>query len=300
MRRIFSLVMIISILMYAGQPLLVEAGEQPRSVLASNITIKINGRVVDFEPKPFIFKGRLMVPVRTLGDNLGLPVGWSDAAHIVLIDDYGFQVIELKAGSNEIVIDSSRTIRTDVPMMLVDDSTMVPLRLIAELLGAKVTWDSSRNTAEVIYYGHSRPNALIGNDICRLDQAKAFVLAKGLLKNVSEASLTPLRFEEFGPTDTMVAGTDGSGEQKAVWVKLDESGGISVTYSILLKDVWSKDQLNKALEARNIEAIDILKEYLAPYDAANDLLCWYVIVRFTGGTGYFCFNARNGELVLEN
>lgn len=302
MRRVFSLVMAISILMCAGLPRLVEAGELTHSLPGSNIIIKINGRVVDFEPKPFIFQGQLMVPIRDLGDNLGIPVGWNDNTRTVLIDDCGFQIIELKAGSKEIVMSNGRIIGSGVPMMLVDDSTMVPLTLITQLLAAKVSWISSLNTAEITYRNdgnNSRQGIMIGNTICPVEQAKAFVLEKGLLKTVSEASLTPLRFTEFGPTDTMVVGTDDKGEQKAVWVTMDASGSISEPYSILLKNV-SKDKLNQALEAKNIKEGDIQKVYLAPYDAANGLLCWYVIVPLGGKTLYLCFDALTGELVLEN
>ena len=48
-----------------------------------------------------------------------------------------------------IVKDEENEIDLDVPAMIVDESTMIPLRAVSEALGAKVEWNQQSNTVSL-------------------------------------------------------------------------------------------------------------------------------------------------------
>lgn len=85
----------------------------------------------------------------------------------------------------------------DVPPMLMNDRTMVPLRAIFEALGAKVTWDDPTQTATGRRNGKEvsvtigSNVAMVGGNMVSIDQSAALV---------NDRTLVPLRFvsESYG------------------------------------------------------------------------------------------------------
>ncbi len=85
----------------------------------------------------------------------------------------------------------------DVPPMLMNDRTMVPLRAIFEALGATVTWDDATQTATGIRNGKEvsvtigSNRAMVGGNMVSIDQSAALV---------NDRTLVPLRFvsESYG------------------------------------------------------------------------------------------------------
>ena len=49
----------------------------------------------------------------------------------------------------DIVKDEENEIDLDVPAMIVDESTMIPLRAVSEALGANVEWNQQSNTVSL-------------------------------------------------------------------------------------------------------------------------------------------------------
>lgn len=78
-------------------------------------------------------EGRLLVPVRPLAEALGARVEW--AGGLVTVDDR----VELRIGSRSARVDGQPRL-LDVPAQLIEGRTMLPLRFVAEALGAEVTW----------------------------------------------------------------------------------------------------------------------------------------------------------------
>jgi len=148
MRRILGFLLAVMIFVQACQQVTLAKGCQPQS--RPQLIIEINGRVVDFEPKPYIVDGSVMVPARDFGDELGIPVGWNEADHRVIIDDQRGQVIQFNPGSNVVMINETKRRVIDVSTVTVDNRTMVPVRIFAELLSAKATWDAARNTVIIV------------------------------------------------------------------------------------------------------------------------------------------------------
>ncbi len=114
---------------------------------AGTISVQVNGKVLSMDSEPFVKQGKVLVPMRAIFETLGASVKWDDKA----------QKVTAKKGSTEIVLwmgkkeakVGSKTVNLDVPAAVSNGRTVVPLRFVAESLGAKVDWVSSKNLVVV-------------------------------------------------------------------------------------------------------------------------------------------------------
>jgi ribosomal protein S17E len=128
---------------------------------ASGISVTVDGRAVNFpDAKPFIdANGRTLIPVRFVTESLGATVEWNDKLNEALIkkDDVS---ITIRINDRNIVINN--TIKTmDTEAIIKESRTFVPIRYVAEGLGAAVAWDP--NTMTVIITTKDAVNADIVN-----------------------------------------------------------------------------------------------------------------------------------------
>ncbi|MBT9173625.1 MAG: hypothetical protein DDT21_02026 [Syntrophomonadaceae bacterium] len=90
---------------------------------------------------PFIEKGRTMVPLRFLGEQLGAVVRFDSAKKEVTVTK-GTVTIQLRLGEKTARVSQQggvpRTVALDVPARAVRGRTVVPLRFVSEALGAAV------------------------------------------------------------------------------------------------------------------------------------------------------------------
>lgn len=107
----------------------------------------VNGEVVRGDVPPRIVGDRLLVPLRLIAERLGLAVVWRQDEKKVTLQGDG-TVVALTIGRREAVV-NGREVRLDLPPLLVDDRTLVPLRFVSEVFGARVEWDGTRRTAAV-------------------------------------------------------------------------------------------------------------------------------------------------------
>jgi len=106
----------------------------PGAVLASDMQITIDGSHVDFAP--VIVDGRSLVPVRYMADILGGDLEWNpDLRRATLI--YGDTTILLYIDSHIAFVNDEST-ELEVPAMIINDRTHVPVRFVAESFGLDV------------------------------------------------------------------------------------------------------------------------------------------------------------------
>jgi len=116
-------------------------------------------------PNPIIIDGRTMLPLRATSEALGATVQWDgELQRITLTRDN--RRVTLTIGSERMHIEAIRgtlpyfntisgsyisgTTRTlDVPPMLIDDLTFVPVRAISEAFGLEVQWDESTRSVRI-------------------------------------------------------------------------------------------------------------------------------------------------------
>lgn len=128
----------------AGTPHARAEGPPPVSVL-------LDGRPVAGDVAPYIAEGRVMVPVRSILEPLGATVEWDGDRRMVRVVK-GSLRIEIPVGQRGMYRNGER-VETDVPSALVQGRTMVPVRSLAEILGAKVEWDGDHRRVLVTTAG---------------------------------------------------------------------------------------------------------------------------------------------------
>jgi hypothetical protein len=98
----------------------------------------VNGKVVQLDAAPEINNGRTFLPLRAIAETFGAEVTWvpeTQGITVVLGDNQ----IGLQIGNNTAVVNGN--VLSIVPPYIKNGRTMVPLRVIAEGLGAQVEWD---------------------------------------------------------------------------------------------------------------------------------------------------------------
>ena len=112
----------------------------------AGITVKVEGKEVVFpDQAPVIHDDRTLVPVRFVAENLGYTVDYDAEEHSAVID--GGRII-MYIGTDQADIDGRR-VQLDTSSILMNDRTMVPLRVIAETLGCTVDWVPENRTVLV-------------------------------------------------------------------------------------------------------------------------------------------------------
>ncbi len=115
-------------------------------VFAANdqINVSVDGEKLQFDVQPQIIEGRTLVPLREIFEALGSTVNW-DAETKTAIGLRGDIKISLPIGKNT-ALKNGKIIELDVPAQIIDGRTLVPVRFIAESLGAEVDWDGNTST----------------------------------------------------------------------------------------------------------------------------------------------------------
>jgi len=132
------------------------------SYAQDEITLKVNGSIIETDQPAQIVNDRTMVPVRFISEALGAQVTWDSESRTVLIAaTLGNNTVNLQKLAQmpgiKIVVDGN-LIQTDQAPVIINGRTMVPVRFVSEALGADVTWDGS--TRSVIINKESNTNSL--------------------------------------------------------------------------------------------------------------------------------------------
>ncbi len=114
----------------------------------SDIGVYVDGVKVAFpDAKPFIENSRTYVPIRFIGEQLGAKVEWDNAKRTVTITQ-GTDIIVMEIDSVSVYLNKIR-IGYDVAPVIRSDRTMVPLRMVSELLGCQVDWIQETRTVNI-------------------------------------------------------------------------------------------------------------------------------------------------------
>jgi hypothetical protein len=115
-------------------------------------TYKVNGKEMTMDVSPYIKGDRTFLPVRYVANALGVAdsnIMWNDADQSVIIIK-GERVIKMVIGSTEMFINGT-SFNMDVAAEIIDPGrTMLPLRFVAQALGADVQWDEATQTVTVV------------------------------------------------------------------------------------------------------------------------------------------------------
>lgn|GEM_PF-4093941 len=108
-------------------------------------TVRVGDAVMTLDVAPFVQDGRTLVPLRFIGAQLGAEIGWDQAEQRVTYTK-GSTVVQLWIGRQEALV-NGQVVPLDVPPQIVGGRTMVPVRFVAQALGATTEWNGE--TSEV-------------------------------------------------------------------------------------------------------------------------------------------------------
>lgn len=137
--NIIALILAVSLLF--GIPCQVSADTYP--------DIRIDGELRNMNPPAVITAGRTMVPIRFIVEDEALKgqVYWDGKLQKVALDCRG-KYIEFYIGSRTATVDGE-TCYFDAPPYIYQDRTYVPLRFLAETLGAVVAWNGQKQEVDI-------------------------------------------------------------------------------------------------------------------------------------------------------
>lgn len=133
--------------------MLLLAASGPSAVLAqqsAGVTVVVNGSTMQFDQPPLEQAGRVFVPLRSIFEQLGATVVYQNGQINATGDGRN---VSLQIGStNATVNGQSQTL--DSPPFVQGSRTLVPLRFVAQALGANVDWNNNTSTVTITGSGN--------------------------------------------------------------------------------------------------------------------------------------------------
>ncbi|MGG0823494.1 copper amine oxidase N-terminal domain-containing protein [Paenibacillus turicensis] len=112
------------------------------------ITININGDKLPTDVDPIMIKGRVMLPLRAIFEQLGASVSWEPKQRKITAYKDGVEMI-LYLDSKVATINGTK-VSLDVAPLGYKARTMVPVRFVSEALGQSVSWQTSTRTVTIL------------------------------------------------------------------------------------------------------------------------------------------------------
>ena len=120
-----------------------------------DIRVMINNQELFTSDKPVVVDGRTMLPLRAIGEAMGCEVVWVSGTETANLKNES-TIVSMQIGNTNITRvkrnnQQQKLLQTDVPPMLINDKTYIPVRAFAEALDAVVGWDETTGTVMIVY-----------------------------------------------------------------------------------------------------------------------------------------------------
>jgi Copper amine oxidase N-terminal domain len=118
---------------------------------AQHVTVTVNGQTMNFDQPPVMRNNRVFVPMRAIFERLGSSVVYSNGN----INSQGNgRSVHLVIGSTQATV-NGQPLTLDVAPFSIAGRTEVPLRFVAQALGANVNWNANSETVAITTTGGS-------------------------------------------------------------------------------------------------------------------------------------------------
>lgn len=131
------------------------------TVFAEPIKVMVENNYLELSVNPVLENERTLVPLRAIFEAMGVEVGWDESTQIIR-GTQAENIIILQL-NNKIASINGKEVELDAAAKAIDGRTLVPVRFIAESLGAEVGWDQESKTV------------LINSVLVKQDKAKETV-----------------------------------------------------------------------------------------------------------------------------
>jgi N-acetylmuramoyl-L-alanine amidase len=103
------------------------------------VSLQVDGDLVESDVPPVIIKERTLIPARAVFESMGADVSWDEDTRLVEVR-MGTSNVKLTIDSDTAYV-NGEAVDMDVPAMIIDDRTLIPVRFVAESLSCGVDWD---------------------------------------------------------------------------------------------------------------------------------------------------------------
>lgn len=164
---------------------------------STDVNLIINGEVASFDVAPLIIPpGRTLVPIRLVSESLGWRVDWFSVTRQVLITGDNDDEHVLLTIDDPVAFVHGEKYTMEVAPLIIDDRTLVPLRLVAEAFGSEVDWDSDTRTVTV---------ASLSEVDDELEEGSESQQEEGSEQPGEFSDLTPVKVQRLSLVDTSSA-----------------------------------------------------------------------------------------------
>lgn len=114
------------------------------TVASDNIKVTYNSSVIQFTEDagfPYVDSSRVLVPLRAVSEGMNKQVNWDTSTKQITVSD-DKTIVKLAIGNKNVLVNGVNK-TTDVPAMVNNGRTYVPLRFVSECIGADVNWDAT-------------------------------------------------------------------------------------------------------------------------------------------------------------
>lgn len=174
-------------------------------VMVDNQPVRLTGT------QPQMVNGRVLVPIRGVVERLGADrIEWRPETRGVNITR-GSQDIHLTVGSRVAHV-GGQAVTLDVPPMIMNGSTMVPLRFVSENLGSEIGWDGPSRTVSLTTGGGrsssgDRSDSRFGGRVSRSDEGPV-IERIGPASGARTVGVRPAVSAHFRPNGDSTVDTD--------------------------------------------------------------------------------------------
>ncbi|MBR1443003.1 MAG: copper amine oxidase N-terminal domain-containing protein [Firmicutes bacterium] len=116
---------------------------------AQGISVNLNGENIEFtNQEPVVEEGRTLVPLRGVFDKMGYSIDWIADTKTAQLKKDGVD-ISVMIGE-DCIYKNGEEIKIDVPAKIINGSTMIPLRAVADAGGVEILWDDTTKTVGIV------------------------------------------------------------------------------------------------------------------------------------------------------
>ncbi|MEG1584018.1 MAG: copper amine oxidase N-terminal domain-containing protein [Anaerovorax sp.] len=257
------------------------------------VGVTLDGKLLAFEQPAVNFNGNVLVPMRTIFESLGAVVQWNNDTRCAIGKLEGKKV-EIPIGSNTVYI-NGKSVVINQPAEIINEKTLVPIRVVSEGLGATVNWDQKTTTVIINseVKSQEKPEVAVPPETEKLEkqgvQYAPFThysqfgwgLAKEKESQLCVVTCWAMLINNLGipanPVDVYVANDKSA---YLVWSKVNKAFGVvnSVTQKVYDAEITEKAGSSDSEQYKEL-AVTMIKEKLEEYPQG-------VMVTFNKGIGY--------------
>lgn len=112
------------------------------------VSVILGGEKLSFDVPPIIINGRTLLPMRAVFECFGAEVMFDEETQTAIATK-GDMKIEIPIDSEYVKV-NGKTEQLDVPAMIYNNRTLVPIRFVAETLHATVEWDGENEIVQIL------------------------------------------------------------------------------------------------------------------------------------------------------